>query len=132
MIYRLGSQLQETDLNTITKEEVSAVIVTTEDKYAYILKALKIQAEVDVSLSEIFFCKLESQQECLYGTLSIPPLLDVLGQRYQIAYIVTDKYVVLIDNSAFVERLIRRIRTRKVHQGETRERFLSNFIAEFI
>ncbi|MCD7906021.1 MAG: cobalt transporter [Clostridiales bacterium] len=75
---------------------------------------------------------MESQPECLYGALSIPPLLDVLGERYQIAYIVTAKYVVLIDNGAFASRLINRIRTRKVHQGETRERFLSNFIAEFI
>ncbi|MCD7854389.1 MAG: cobalt transporter [Clostridiales bacterium] len=132
MIYQLGSQLRETNLETVIKNGDSAVIVTNENKYPYILKALGIQAEVDVSLTEIFFCKLESQPECLYGTLSIPPLLDVLGECYQIAYIVTAKYVVLIDNGAFASRLINRIRTRKVHQGETRERFLSNFIAEFI
>ncbi|MCD8090751.1 MAG: cobalt transporter [Clostridiales bacterium] len=132
MVYQLGSQLHETDLKTVINEGLPAVIVTNENRYPYILKSLNIQAEVDVSLDEIFFCKLESQQECLYGTLSIPPLLDVLGEKYQIAYIVTSKYVVLIDNGMFAMRLINRIRTRKVHQGETRERFLSNFIAEFI
>ncbi|MCD8238743.1 MAG: cobalt transporter [Clostridiales bacterium] len=132
MIYKLGSQLQETDLETIINEETSAVIITTEREYPYIAERLKIQAEADISLSEIFFCKLESQPDCLFGTLSIPLLLDILGQKYQIAYVVTPQYVVLIDNGTFALRLVNRIRTRKVHQGETRERFLSNFIAEFI
>ncbi|MCD8083147.1 MAG: cobalt transporter [Clostridiales bacterium] len=132
MIYQLGSQLQKTDLETVLTNDVSAVIITTERDCPHILDALNIHAETDLTLREIFFCKVESQQDCLYGTLAIPPLLDVLGKRYQIAYIVTARYVILIDNSEFTLRLVKRIRTKKVHQGETRERFLYNFIAEFI
>ncbi|MCD8132201.1 MAG: cobalt transporter [Lachnospiraceae bacterium] len=132
MIYQLGSQLTETDLDTILETEASAVILTTDGECPRILEALDIHAEMDISLDEIYFCKVESQQECLYGTLAIPPLLDVPGQRYQIAYIVTSHYVILIDDTGFTSRLVRRIRTKKVHQGETRERFLYNFIAEFI
>ncbi|MCD8196194.1 MAG: cobalt transporter [Lachnospiraceae bacterium] len=132
MIYQLGSQLQESELATILANDSSAVIITTEIECPHILDALHIHAEMELSLQEIFFCKVESQQDCLYGTLAIPPLLDVLGKRYQIAYFVTDKYVVLIDNTEFTLRLVKRIRTKKVHQGETREHFLFNFIAEFI
>lgn len=50
MIYQFGSQLRETNLDTIIKNGDSAVIVTNENKYPYILKALGIQAEIDVSL----------------------------------------------------------------------------------
>ncbi len=65
-------------------------------------------------------------------TWAIPRLLDVLGSRYQIACVVTGQYVVLIDNSDFSSRIIKRICAKKVHQGETRERLLYNFITESI
>ncbi len=132
MMYLLGNRLCETDLDTILETEASAVIITNEYEYQNILDALDIHAEIDVSLSDIFFCKVETQQECLYGTFAIPALADILGKMYQIACVVTNKYVVLIDNSGFSARIVNRIRTKKVHQGETRERFLYNYIAEFI
>ncbi|MCD8367851.1 MAG: cobalt transporter [Clostridiales bacterium] len=132
MIYQLGSQLQETTLEEVLQGEGSAVFLTSERECQGLLEALDIHAELDISLSEICFCKVESQQECLYGTFAIPRLLDILGSRYQMACIITRRFVVLIDNSGFAERLINRIRAKKVHQGETRERFLYNFIAEFI
>lgn len=132
MIYQLGSQLQETDLETVLQGEGSAVFLTNEHDCQGVLEALNIHAELDISLSDIFFCKIESQQECLYGTFAIPRLLDILGSRYQMSCVITRRFVILIDNSGFAARLIRRIRAKKIHQGETRERFLYNFIAEFI
>lgn len=132
MIYLLGSRLCETDLETVKQSGEPALVITDERGYPSILDALGIQAEVDISLSEILFCKTECQQECLYATWAIPRLLDILGCRYQIACVVTAQYVVLIDNSDFSSRIVRRICQKKVHQGETRERFLYNFIAELI
>ncbi len=132
MIYQLGNQLIETDMETLLLSGMPGVVTTDEMGYAGVMEELDIHAEIDVSLSDVFFCKVESQQECLYGTLAIPPLSNVLGKRYQIAYVVTEKYVVIIDNSNFTSQLIKRIRSKKVHQGETRERFLYNYIAEFI
>ena len=38
----------------------------------------------------------------------------------------------IVDDEDFSERLIRRIQQKKTHQGETKERFLYNYISEFI
>lgn len=131
-IYQLGSQLIETDMETVLQTGISAVIIANERVCRSVLDELSINAELDISLSDIAFCKLESQQECLYGTFLIPRLVDILGSRYKIACVITAKYIVLIDNSDFSSRLVQRIRIKKAHQGETRERFLYNFIVEFL
>ncbi|MCC8106190.1 MAG: cobalt transporter [Clostridiales bacterium] len=132
MIYTLGSQLVETDMDTVLQTGISAVFVVNENQSRSVLDELSLNVELDRSLSDICFCKVESQQDCLYGTLAIPRLLDVLGSRFRVAFIITGKYIVLIDDSSFVLRLVNRIRMKRVHQGDTRERFLYNFITEFI
>ena len=75
---------------------------------------------------------LENQQDCVVGTLCIPKLLDVLGSRYRMYFFVNRSNVVIVDDEDFSERLIRRIQQKKTHQGETKERFLYNYISEFI
>ena len=47
-------------------------------------------------------------------------------------FFVNRSNVVIVDDDAFTERLIRRIQRKKTHQGETKERFLYNYISEFI
>lgn len=132
MIYTLGSELQETDMETVLLSQIPALFLISEAQCIPVLRQLGINVEMDTPLSEICFCKVESQQECLYGTLAVPKLLDVLGSRYRMAYVITEKYLVLVDNDGFAERLVNRIRRKKVHQGETKERFFYNFIAEFM
>ena len=132
MIYQLGNRITEASFEDIFETDSSAVFVVSENESQNILNILSVNAEPDIPVSQICFCKVESQQECLCGTLAVPRLLDVLGSRYKIAYVITQKYIILIDNSEFSENLIRRIRIKKMHQGETRERFLFNFIVEII
>ncbi|MCD8396665.1 MAG: cobalt transporter [Lachnospiraceae bacterium] len=132
MIYTLGSQLVETDMDTVLQTGTSAVLIVNENQSQSVFNDLSVNVELDRSLSDICFCKVESQQDCLYGTLAIPRLLDVLGSRFRVAFIITENYIVLIDDSGFALRLVNRIRMKRVHQGDTRERFLYNFITEFI
>lgn len=132
MVYTLASQMEETDMETVLQTGMPALFLLQENQCAAVLEQLSVNVESDSALSEICFCKVEAQQECMYGTLAIPRLLDVLGSRYRIAYIITEKYLILVDNDGFAERLVARIRKKKAHQGETKERFLYNFIAEFI
>ncbi|MCD8104703.1 MAG: hypothetical protein LUF35_06815 [Lachnospiraceae bacterium] len=119
MIYTLGSQLVETDMDTVLQTGISAVFVVNENQSRSVLDELSLNVELDRSLSDICFCKVESQQDCLYGTLAIPRLLDVLGNRFRVAFIITGKYIVLIDDSGFALRLVNRIRMKRVHQGDT-------------
>ncbi len=88
--------------------------------------------EGEINLSDAYFCKIETQQECLYGTLAIPRLLDVLGDRYRMILFVNRNYIVIVNEDGFAQRLIRRIKKKKLHQGKTKEQFLYNLFAEFM
>lgn len=68
----------------------------------------------------------------MVGTFCIPKLLDVLGSRYRMYMFVNENNVVIVDDETFSERLISRIKRKRMHQGETKERFLYNYIAEFM
>ena len=88
--------------------------------------------EGDIKLSDIGFCKIETQQECMAGSLCIPRSLDVLGSQYKILFFINEKHVVIIDNDDISLRMIQRIRRRKSNPGQTKEKFLYNYILEFI
>ncbi|MCD7830009.1 MAG: hypothetical protein LUG58_06180 [Clostridiales bacterium] len=63
MIYRLGSQLQETNLEAVLQSGASAVCVVSERECQRTMDALDIHVELDIVLHEICFCKVESQKE---------------------------------------------------------------------
>lgn len=108
------------------------VIITTSAYAQEALSWANMVYDGEINLNDISISKIESQQECLAGTFCIPKLLDVLGSRYRIQFFINKQNVVLIDDSGFVQRLVKRIRQSKVHQGETRERFLYNLITQFL
>ncbi|MCD8149526.1 MAG: cobalt transporter [Clostridiales bacterium] len=132
MICMLEEQLPEADLETAKRAVSQAVFLTTERECSDLFKALSVHVEMETSLSEICFCKAESQQDCLYGTLAVPRILDVLGKRHQIAYVVTERYLIFIDNTDFTERMIRQIRVKRAQQRMRRERFLYYFMLELM
>lgn len=132
MIWKLGERLEAMEPEEWIKTRPPAVFLTDSKKARQDLEMAGIQYESEIQTSKIGFCKLETQQECLAGTLCIPRLLDVLGSRYRIYFFIDQDQVVLVDDDDFSMRLIRRIQRKKTHQGETKERFIYNFIAEFM
>ena len=132
MIWRLGDCLEKTEEEEWRALPAPSVFLTDSRNARKVLDMAGIQYENDIQLGQIGFCKLETQQECLVGTLCIPKLLDVLGSRYRIYFFINQDHVVLVDDEDFSMRLIRRIKRRKAHQGETKERFIYNYIAEFM
>lgn len=132
MIYALGEQLEEMTLEQVIQENTPSIFITTSENCGEILQQIGINYEGEINLDDAYFCKLETQQECLYGTLAIPRLLDVLGDRYRMLLFVNRTHIVIVDDQGFAERLLVRIRRKKLHQGETKEHFLYNFFAEFM
>lgn len=132
MIFRFGQQLIPITLEEWEEDQVPAAFITDSKHAEQILAKAGIIYENEIQVSKIGFCRLESQQDCVVGTLCIPKLLDVLGSRYRMYFFVNRTNVVIVDDEAFSERLIRRIQQKKAHQGETKERFIYNYIAEFI
>ena len=92
----------------------------------------KMSYDGDVNVNSIEFCKIESQQECLAGTLRIPRLSDVCGSKYKIQFFVNKKNIVIVDNTRFSLKQVERIKLNRTKQGQTRERFLYNFLTGII
>ena len=131
MRYVLGGRLEEYQEGVMAPDAPS-VFLTTSHNARTVMEEAGIIYEGDIRLSEVAFCKLETQQECLAGSLCIPKLLDVLGSRYKILFFINRQHIVIVDDEEFSYRLIRRIKRKRTKQGETKEKFVYNFILEFI
>lgn len=123
------TDIEETRL---AEEGVSAVLVTDTRHAREAMELANVNYDGDIKLSDVSFCKIETQQECLAGSLYIPRHMDVVGVRYKILFFINQHHIVIIDDDGFAERLIERIRRSKTRQGVTRERFLYNFITQFM
>lgn len=132
MIFRFGEQLIPVDMETWELNPGPALFVTDSQHAEQVLAKAGIVYENEIQMKKIGFCKLENQQDCVVGTLCIPKLLDVLGNRYKMYFFVNRVNVVIVDDDEFSLRLIHRIQRKKTRQGQTKERFLYNFIAEFM
>ena len=110
MVYLLGEQLQETTTDYVLKNNTPAVFIVNETQYSDILKELKMSFEGERRIADVTFCKMETQQDCLYGTLSIPSLIDVVGLRYRLMIFINSKHIVIVDNNDFALRIIKDIR----------------------
>lgn len=129
---RLVMSVNERVIGQETEKKIFVPILTDSAHAEEVLGENGIVYEGDIHLQSIGFCKVEAQQECIAGTFCIPKLLDVLGSRYRIMFFITKEKLVLVDDDNFSRRLINRISRRKSDQFATKEKFLYNFIAEFI
>lgn len=132
MVYLLGEQIVEGDLEEVLLKRLPSFFLVSSKEAGEILERTGFTYEEDITASKTTFCKVESQQDCMYGTFAIPRLLDVLGIRYQVLFFINETYVVIVSDDGFAERIIQRIRKGKIHQAETKEQFLYNFITEFM
>ena len=132
MIFKFGEQLVPVEMEEWEADQVPAVFITDSRHADEVLEKAGIIYENEIQISKIGFCRLENQQDCVVGTLCIHKLLDVLGSRYRMYFFVNRSNVVIVDDEDFSVRLIHRIQRKKTHQGETKERFLYNYISEFI
>lgn len=137
MKYILSERLEEiTELSSGEGSPVtgnpSYVCVVTSKEAQETMKSVGMEYEGDLSLQKVSFCKIEPQQECLAGSLSIPRLADVMGSRYKILFFINNNNIVIIDDDRFSLKMISRICRKKTNQGISKERFLYNFILEFI
>lgn len=132
MIFKFGEELVLTEPDVWEAEPEPAVFLTDSVHAEETLAMAGIVYENEIQVPKIGFCRLENQQECVVGTLCIPKLLDVLGSRYRMYFFVNRTNIVIVDDEEFSLRLIRRIQQKKMHQGESKERFLYNYISEFM
>lgn len=131
-ILSLGTQLEPVSREMFENSGNPAVVVANSEEARDALKLTGVHYEGEISLAEVGFCRIETQQECLFGSLHIPKLLDVLGSSYKMLFLVSENHVVIIDDDGFAQRIIRRIRQKKAQQGVNKAHFIYNFILQFM
>ena len=122
-------------LKKISLEEAAgthSVIVCGSAQAKEVLDKIGLLYENMPDISKIAFSKVETRQDCLEGTLYIPRLDDITGKRFGVFFYINKMHIVFVDDDGFSSRLIERVIRRKTHEGDTRERFLFNYLAEFI
>ena len=132
MIYALKEQLTETDYEQLETEQCNAVMVFTPKEAGEMLQRIGAGAESEMTLREIHFNKVEAEQEYFSGTLAVPRFLDVLGCRYRIAFYVTRKWIILINEDGYAEDLLNRLRRKYIRPEQTIEKFISMLFSEII
>lgn len=132
MIFTLSENLKEIEEFELDQYTSGNVFLTDTEHYEEYMHLADMEYEGEIRLSEVGFTRIESQQECLYGSLYIPKLSDVLGPRYKIIFFVNGENVVIIDDTNFSYRLIQRIKKRKNLSDMTKERFLCFFLTQFM
>ncbi|MBO4982074.1 MAG: cobalt transporter [Lachnospiraceae bacterium] len=132
MILGLGQILEEITLEDLELTDRSAVFITDTAHAKETLEIAQINYEGEISLKDVSFCKMESQQECLVGSLTVPKIMDVLGSRFKLMFFINQKHIVIVDDDNFARRVILRIRQNRTRQGETKERFLYSFLTQIM
>lgn len=128
--YTLAETLKPLALNEAV--QTHSVIVCGSEDAPDVLKKIDMKYENAPDLSKIAFSKIETRQDCLEGTLYIPKLDDITGSRFRVFFYINKKHILFIDDEGFSYKLIERVIRSKTHEGDTRERFLFNYFAEFI
>lgn len=130
-IYSIENGLKETEVSALSAEKTLIIVGTTQEA-ARALTLSRMEYEGEINLREINVCKIESQPNCMAGTLCIPKQVDVAKSRYRVQLFVNRENVVIIDDEKFSLRVIARVQERNPALIVSKEGFLCRFFMEFI
>lgn len=132
MVYELTAGLPETELELLKEKNASALIVTDSREALLLLKELGLGEEWELLLSDVYFCKVEAEQDYFCGSLAIPNAVDLLGSRYRLIFFVNKQYVLLVSEDGYSRRLAEHLRARKLTAQTTTEKVLSMILGDII
>lgn len=132
MVFEITTGLPETELERLKERQTSALIVTDSREALLLLKELDFGEEWDLLLSDVYFCKVEAEQDFFCGSLAIPNAVDLLGSRYRLLFFINKQYVLLVSEDGYGKRLAEHLRSRKLSSQTTTEKLLSMILADII
>ena len=132
MVYEIMTGLPEADLELLKEKQASALIVTDSREALLLLKELGFGEEWELLLTDVYFCKVEAEQEYFCGSLAIPNAVDLLGSRYRLLFFINKQYVLLVSEDGYGKRLAEHLRNRKLSSQTTTEKALSMILGDII
>lgn len=132
MVYEIATGLPESELELLQERNAAALIVTDSREALLLLKELGFGEESELLLSDVYFCKVEAEQEYFCGSLAIPNAVDLLGSRYRMQFFINKQYVLLVSEDGYGKRLAEHLRSRKLSSQTTTEKALSMILGDII
>lgn len=127
MYYLIKETLVQAKLAECLKDRAPYVAVLTTEKWNEERDRFTMGIDMEV-LPEIDTTKAEVNYDSLTGSFSIPNRKDVCGKRKEFAFALDEKGVVFIDDSGYVEGLIKQLAASKKWRFPSLERLLYDFI----
>jgi Mg2+ and Co2+ transporters len=132
MVYQLIQGLPEADLEQLQKNKQDALIVTDSREAMLLLGELSFDAYWEILMTDIYFCKVEAEQDYFFGSLIIPNEQALLGERYRLLFFVNKSYVLLVSEDGYAKRVVERLRERRLSCDLSSEKLLSMFLGEIM
>ena len=83
-------------------------------------------------LTDVYFCKVEAEQDYFCGSLAIPNAVDLLGSRYRLLFFINKQYVLLVSEDGYGKRIAEHLRNRKMSSQTSTEKVLAMILADII
>ena len=132
MVYELTAGLPEADLELLQQKNATALIVTDSREALLLLKELGFGEEWELLLTDVYFCKVEAEQDYFCGSLAIPNAVDLLGSRYRLLFFINKQYVLLVSEDGYGKRIADHLRNRKMSSQTSTEKVLAMILADII
>ena len=132
MVYEITTGLPEAELELLKENNASALIVTDSREALLLLKELGFGEEWELLLSDVYFCKVEAEQDYFCGSLAIPNAVDLLGSRYRLLFFINKQYVLLVSEDGYGKRLAEHLHSRKLSSQTSTEKVLSMILGDII
>ena len=132
MVYELTAGLPEADLELLQQKNATALIVTDSREALLLLKELGFGEEWEMLLTDVYFCKVEAEQDYFCGSLAIPNAVDLLGSRYRLLFFINKQYVLLVSEDGYGKRIAEHLRNRKMSSQTSTEKVLAMILADII
>lgn len=130
MVYQLTQGLPEAQLDQLQKEGKGALIVTDCREAMLLLDGLGFGSDWELLMADIYFCKVEAEQDYFCGSLMIPNGRELLGERYRLLFFINREYLLLVSEDGYAKRVVERLRERKISRALLPEKLLSVFLSE--
>lgn len=132
MVYELTEGLPEADLEQLQKRREDALIVTDSREAMLLLGELGFDVCLELLMKDIYFCKVEAEQDYFCGSLIIPNEQELLGERYRLLFFINKSDLLLVSEGGYAKRVVERLRERRLSCDLSSEKLLYMFLAEVI
>ncbi len=98
--------------NTKVKEAVEkySISIVSFAECREVLNKYGIAYEGEIDRNSIVFPKIETQSECLAGSVVLPKAFDSLKKRYRFQFFIAGRRIVIADDDGFAEKIVQSIK----------------------